>query len=282
VTTKYWYLLSGILLGLMPLLLFVAIKKFDLLDIRPDQKIVYQSNGAQTLTLHVFEARNRTDDSPAPALLLFHGGRWLYGNPEQLYRQCQFFAAQGFTCFSAQYRLAPTTPPDVRGAVADAQSALRYLVEHAAKLHIDAAKITIGGGSAGGHLAAAVGSGLPLTAGAASRPAPHRPAAQILYNPMLDLAPGTPDHHLVKDYWKDISPLHHLNSAVPPTLILLGSQDPEVTVSTAKAFCHGIESVGGRCEIALYEGQSHGFYNHQPYREKTNVRILEFLRALNH
>ncbi len=276
---EHWYFLSGVLLVLLPLLLFVATKKLHLLEVRPDQKIVYRVNGTEQLSLHAFTAKNSTGNTPTPALLLFHGGRWLYGGPEELYAQCQYFAAQGFSCFAAQYRLGANNRPDVRGAVADARSALDYLIAHAAKLHIDPHRIVVGGGSAGGHLAAALGSGLPLAPGTTSSTS-RRPAAQILYNPMLDLAPGTPDHHLVKDYWEKVSPFHHIDRAVPPTLILVGSQDPEVPVPTAQAFCSAVQAMGRQCEIALYEGQGHGFYHDKEYREKTNVRILKFLRNL--
>jgi acetyl esterase/lipase len=280
VAAEYWYLLSAALVGLLAFVLVLAVKKFNLLGIRPDQKIVYRADGAQPLTLHVFKARNRVDDSLTPAILLFHGGRWLHGDPEQFYPQCQFFAAHGFTCISAEYRLSAKPPPDVRGALADAQSALRYLMDNAVALDVDPKKITVGGGSAGGHLAAALGAGLPLAHNLASLSAARRPAAQVLYNPTLDLAPGTPDHSLVKDYWHQVSPYHHIDSAVPPTLILLGSKDTEVPLSTAQAFCHALQKVGARCDIELYEGQGHGFFNKPPYREQTNQRILAFLQRL--
>jgi acetyl esterase len=276
---EYWYFISGVLVVLTPLLLFVAVKKLHLLEVRPDQTIAYTMNGTDALTLHAFTAKNSGDDAPSPALLLFHGGRWLYGGPEELYPQCRYFAAQGFSCFAAQYRLGANNRPDVNGALADARSALDYVIAHATELHINPDRIAVGGGSAGGHLAAALGSGLPPAPNAKSSSV-RRPAAQILYNPMLDLAPGTPDHHLVKDYWEDVSPFHHIDNAVPSTLILVGSRDPEVPVATAQAFCAAVQEAGGHCEIALYEGQGHGFYHHPGYREKTNVRILKFLRDL--
>jgi len=274
---EYWYFICGVLVVLVPLLVLVAVKKFHLLDVRPDEKIVFAFDGARPLALHAFHAQSRGDGAPAPALLLFHGGRWLYGSPEDYYPQCRFFARQGFSCFSAQYRLGADNRPDVRGAVADARAAFDYLLEHAAQLRIDPRRIVVGGASSGGHLAAALGSGLPLSLKSSS-PAAQRPAAQVLYNPMLDLAPGTPDHHLVKAYWEEVSPYHHIDGAVPPTLILVGSQDPEVPVPTAQAFCAAVEAAGGRCEIALYEGQSHGFFHNPAYREQTNQRVLEFLR----
>lgn len=276
---EYWYFVAGVMVVLLPLVLLVAVKKLHLLEVRPDKKIVYKINGTHQLTLHAFHAKKRKDDTAAPVLLLFHGGRWLYGGPEEFYPQCQYFSEQGFSCFSAQYRLGANNQPDVLGALADAQSALGYLIEHAAKLHIDPKNIIVGGSSAGGHLAAALGSGLPRPPGAMPYTAP-RPAAQLLYNPTLDLAPGTPDHHLVKDYWQEVSPFHHIDGAVPPSLILVGSQDPEVPVPTAQAFCAAVQKAGGHCEIALYEGQGHGFFHSREYREKTNLRVMKFLRDL--
>lgn len=274
---EHWYFVCGVLLVLVPLIAFVAVKKLHLLEPRPAEKIVYAHNGAQPLALHAFPAKG-SGSNPAPALLMFHGGAWLFGAPDQFYPQCEHFAAQGFACFSAQYRLGSGGRPDVRGAVADARAAFDYLVAHAGELGIDPQRIAVAGSSAGGHLAAALGSGLPLSPGAV---ASKRPSAQLLYNPMLDLAPGTPDHHLVKDYWEEVSPYHHIDNAVPPSLILVGSDDPEVPVPTAQAFCLAVQEAGGKCEIALYEGEGHGFFHNPVYREKTNQRILAFLRELN-
>jgi acetyl esterase/lipase len=267
---EYWYFIGGVLVVLLPLLGLIAVKKLNLLDARPDETIVYRQNGDQALTLHAFMAKDTPGDQPAPALLLFHGGRWLFGGPRDLYPQCQFFAGRGISCFSARYTLGRMNRPDVRGAVADARAALDYLIDHAEELRIDPQRIAAGGGSSGGHLAAALGSGLP---GAN----PRRPSALVLYNPMLDLAPGTPDHHLVKDYWEEVSPYHHIDSDVPPALVLVGSLDPEVPVPTAQAYCERVRVSGGACEVAVYEGESHGFFNKPRLREATNQRILQFL-----
>jgi len=268
---EHWYFVAGVLMVLVPLLLLVAVKKLRLLDVRPDEKIIYTSSGAAPLSLHAFIARG--DSSDVPALLLFHGGGWLYGGPEAFYPQCQYFAAQGISCFSAQYRLGANNQPDIRGAVADARAALDYLIAHATELHIDANRIVVGGGSSGGQLAAALGSGLFMAPGVAAR----RPAAQILYNPILDLSPSHPNHHLVVDFWQEVSPFHHIDSATPPALILVGSEDLEVPIQTVQAYCAAMQTVGGHCEVALYEGQGHGFFNNPEYLQKTNLRVMGFL-----
>ncbi len=77
-----------------------------------------------------------------------------------------------------------------------------------------------------------------------------------------------------------MSPFHHIDGAVPPSLILMGTQDPELPVPAAQTFCAAMQAAGGHCEIALYEGQGHGFYHNPEYMEKTNQRILQFLRDL--
>ncbi|MFK7976216.1 MAG: alpha/beta hydrolase [Halioglobus sp.] len=267
------YFIAGILAVLLPLLAFVAVKKSGLLETRPDDTIEYKRANGQPLSLHAFFADKSNADETKPALILFHGGRWLYGHPRAFYPQCQFFAAQGYHCFSAQYRLGRNNRVDVQALVADAQDALDYVAKNAQSLNVNAEKISVGGGSAGGHLAAALGT---VTLDDSSA----RPASMVLFNPMLDLAPATPDHYLVKDYWQTVSPHHNVKAGIPPALILVGSNDPEVPVPTAQAFCTAAEAAGGRCELEVYEGQSHGFFNAQPFLDKTNERVLRFLMSL--
>jgi len=277
VANEHWLLLGVLLLVLA---LRVAVKKFHLLDARPDRKITYKAVGANALTLHVFRARNAGTGAASPAVLFFHGGGWLYGGPEQFYPQCQYLCERGFTCFSTQYRLGDDSQPDLRGAVEDARAAFTYLADHAGELNIDPRHIVAGGGSSGGHLAAALGTALaPAPTGTSSGDI-RRPAALVLYNPILDLSPGTPNHSLVKENWEEVSPIHHVDDAVPASLVLLGSQDAEAPVATVEAFRKAVRDAGGRCEVALYEGQGHGFFNQPDYLEKTNLRVLQFLSAL--
>lgn len=276
---EFWYFLAGALTVLLPLLAVVAVKKLQWLEPRPDEIFTYARAGDTGLRLHAFYPDGADSGGQVPALLLFHGGRWQYGGPHSLYPQCRYFAARGIACFSAEYRLGAQSRVDVRGAVEDARRALHYLRDNARELGIDPDRLYAGGGSSGGHLAAALGAALPAGAGAELRP-----AALILYNPMLDLSPGKPDSHLVLDYWRAVSPLQRIDEAFPPTLILSGAEDPEVPVATVRAFCDKVRGHGGRCEARLYPGQSHGFYHYgggrNAYFEQTGDHILAFLASL--
>jgi acetyl esterase len=281
---EYWYFLAGVCVVLIPLALILAIERLDLLEIRPDRKLVYKREDGWALELHVFEAKSENAGATAPALLLFHGGRWKYGSARNFYPQCKYFARQGYACFSAQYRLGKGGRTDVRAAVADARSAFEYLSESAASLRIDPDRIVAGGGSSGGHLAAMLGVWATPTRGRSPEGRGVRPAALILLNPMLDLSPCRPDHHLVKQYWREVSPFHQVDRHFPPSLVLLGSDDPELPVDSARAFCDAVRGKGGRCELAVFEGQSHGFFNYRPgqteYFDKTNKCIVGFLDDL--
>jgi len=273
---EHWYFLCGMLIVALPLLLVLFLKKAELLQLRPDQRIVYKTVDDKALVLHAFSPRRQdSSHTPTPAIVLFHGGRWLYGNPRSFYPQCQFFAERGYHCFSAQYRLGVAYHVDVRELIEDAQDALKFIGDHALELHIDPKNIIAGGGSSGGHLAAMLGLG-----NSRSDSELPRPSALLLYNPMLDLSPGKPDHHLVKNYWRSVSPHHHIDDRAPPTLIMVGSDDPEVPLATAQAFCKGMGDHDRRCDLEIYEGQSHGFFNTEPYLESSSARAIDFLDSL--
>lgn len=255
-------------------------------ELRADRRLDYKTVDGLALTMHMFDARASGPNDRAPAFLFFHGGAWQYGDPRQFFDQCRFLADRGVTCFSVQYRIASVHGTDARAAVQDARSALQYVREHADALKIDADRVVAGGGSSGGHLAAALGVGLPLPVAAEGAGMRDRPAALVLYNPMLDLAPGMPDHDLVSAFWYEVSPLQHVDVRTPPTLILSGTEDREVSVETVRRFCSAVRVGGARCELALYAGAQHGFFNpgvdRGRYYDATNQRVVRFLQELGY
>lgn len=272
---KLFYFLAGLVLGLSLAFGPAAVKRMAAWLDGPDRVDVYHSVNGHDLHLHVFEAQGARPAAGFPALLLFHGGAWQYGSAAAFFPQCRVLAAQGVTCISAEYRIASRHGTDPRAAVADARAAFAYVWRHAGALGIDPERIAAGGGSSGGHLAAMLG-----VAGAAD----VRPAALVLYNPMLDLSPGRPDHHLVAAFWQTVSPHHRVDAATPPSLILLGTEDKEVPVATAQAFCDAVRAQGGHCELAVYEGAGHGFFNlrdnDRGHFDATNARVVDFLTAM--
>jgi acetyl esterase/lipase len=119
-----------------------------------------------------------TVQAPLPALLWIHGGGYVIGSADQEDLGVKnIVSAVGCAAVSVDYRLAPDTPHP--GPVEDCYAALRWLSTHAGELGVDPARIAVGGGSAGGGLAA----GLVLL----TRDRGEVPLVfQLLIYPMLD------------------------------------------------------------------------------------------------
>ena len=133
-------------------------------------------DGAPDLRIRIYMPRDRTGSGPA--FVNFHGGGFILGDLETEHPRCLTMAAEcGAVSVTVDYRLAPENP--FPASVEDCFATLQWVVDNAAELKIDPAKIAIGGGSAGGNLTAAV------ALMARDRGGPHV-AFQMLFYPVID------------------------------------------------------------------------------------------------
>lgn len=151
-----------------------------------------------------------------------------------------------------------TTPQE---CVKDAKSAIRYIRQNAATLGVDPNRIAAGGGSAGGHVAAAAGTLTSYEEAGENPGISSRPNALVLYNPVVDNGPTGYGYSTVQAYWQDISPLHNITATAPPTVFFLGTSDALVPVSVGTDYKAAMQALGLRCDLHLYEGQPHSFFN---------------------
>jgi len=135
--------------------------------------------------------RPRSARASSPCLYWMHGGGLVLGNVAMDDARCVEIVEQlNIVVASVEYRLAPASPYPV--PLDDCYAGLEWLIGSAEALGLAADRIAIGGGSAGGGLAA----GLALLA--RDRGQLH-PCFQLLRYPMIDDRNSTGSSHEVTD-----------------------------------------------------------------------------------
>lgn len=220
----------------------------------------------------------KTNREHAPVIVYIHGGGLLWGTREELTEELvKLYTDNGFAVFSIDYRLAPETKlPEILGDIKDA---LQWIeLEGPKQFGINAEKMAVIGGSAGGYLALNTGTFEKkpsaivsfygygdISASWATTPnkyylqkdrVPKQIADNLVSNKIRTEA-AVHERFLLYLYarqtgeWiqavtgsmngeelKKLSPLYHISQAFPPTLLLHGTNDVDVPYEQS-AFMRG-------------------------------------------
>ena len=231
----------------------------------------------------------RRKDGPAgprPAVVWIHGGAWFLGDKWP----CRALPLidDGFVVVSLDYRLSSAAPYPAQ--IQDCKGAVRFLRAHAEQFHLDPDRIGVWGESAGGHLAALLGTsggnaalegtvgGNPdqssrvqavcdwfgptdLTRFEAEADAAHHPPGrwdQFIINAFFG---GDPHQHM--DLVALSNPLHFLPPGrladVPPFLIMHGDRDRVVPIAQSELLADALQAGGVPTTFRVIAGLGHGF-----------------------
>ena len=250
----------------------------------------YRKVGDTDLKVWIFEPAQKSA-KPLPAIVFFFGGGWTGGSPTQFEPQSRHLASRGMIAIVADYRVKSRQDAKPADCVSDAKACVRWVRANAARLGIDPERIAVGGGSAGGHLAAAVATLPGLDTAKDDKSVSCLPNALVLFNPatVLTTFPGLDlkgfGAGLDKEKFgcepTEISPLHHVKKGTPPTIIFHGKADTTVPYTTVEKFAEVMKAAGNRCDLVGYEGQPHGFFNKSKYAE-TLAAADDFLVSLGY
>ncbi len=224
--------------------------------------ILYKQVDSTSLYLHIDYPPDFDDSKSYTAIVFFFGGGWSGGTPEHFAQHAKYFSQRGMVCFRADYRVESRHGTSPFESLKDAKSAMRFVRTHANEFAVDPGRIVGSGGSAGGHLAAATALIDGFNEDDEDISISSIPNALILFNPVIDNGPGGYGYERVGEAYRVFSPLHNLKKDAPPTLIFLGSEDKLIPVETAEYYKTVMEKVGSRCELFIYEGEGHGFFNY--------------------
>ena len=244
--------------------------------------VEYKRIDAVKLNLHIYKPKTFDANKTYNCIVFFHGGGWNNGSHTAFRRQSMYLASRGIIAISAEYRVKNmhgTTPLD---AVEDAKSAIRYIRKHAKALNINPNMIAAGGGSAGGHLAAACGNIDGLEGENEDLSISSKPNALVLFNPVYDNSKNGFGYNRMEGRYLEISPLHNISKGAPPTIIFFGTNDKTTPLSSSKLYKQKMDEVKSRCDLFLYEGQEHSFFNKEPYFIKTLFETDKFLESLGY
>jgi acetyl esterase len=208
-----------------------------------------------------------------PALVYLHGGGWSLGSLATYEPFCRQLAnATGQIIIWVEYRLAPESP--FPAAILDTLAAWHWVQENYRELAVDPARISIGGDSAGGNLAAVAA----LTVRGETGIQPWR---QVLLYPCLDMSASMTSHRkfaegylltaplyawyrdnyaappIERDNWR-LSPLFAEDlRGLPPTILLYAGFDP--LRDEAAAFIMKLTLAGVPVESLYFADMIHGF-----------------------
>lgn len=234
----------------------------------------------------------------APLLVWVHGGAWRAGSKSDM--PLRALVNQGYAIASVDYRLSTEAPFPAQ--IHDIKAAIRFLRAQGAALGVDAARIVICGGSAGGHLAALVGvtnghQQLEGTVGAhpgkssavqgiisfyggsnlttiLDQSTPHGlkvriPALQLLLG-------GQPEEK--PDLARLASPVFQVDAKDPPLLLFHGDQDIQMPVNQALELQGAYEKAGLPVKLVVLHGGGHGGADF--WEEARMQDVTKFLQSL--
>lgn len=225
-----------------------------------------------------------------PAIVFVTGGGFINANKDSYIQQRMDLAEAGYVVASIQYRVAPTV--QFPKPLEDVKAAVRYLRANADKYNIDANKIGLLGGSAGGYLVAMggatngqkqfdVGDNLHVSSdvqavvdtyglsdltkvGADYSPEIQKKhmspgATEALWvngSPVF----GGVDGGIMADPAKTelANPIHYISDKTPPFLLMHGSKDTAVSPSQTYILQQALQQKGIPAERYVVANAPHG------------------------
>lgn len=226
--------------------------------------------GDRQLILYISKPDDWREGDSRPAIVFYHGGAWVKGKPGQFTQHSQHFEGLGLVCVPVEYRLVnrkelAETPEK---CVHDARSAIRWLRSRASEFGIDPNRIASAGGSAGVHLAAPLGMIEGMDAPTDNLAISAKSNAMLLFNPVFDNGPNGYGYKEIGARYREFSPFHNASSEDPPALVFLGDQDHLIPEQTAHELKAKFDAVGVKCQVMIFVGMEHGFFNYSTHRGK--------------
>ena len=254
-----------------------------------------------TIPLRLYKPLATSAPQALPVLVYYHGGGWVIGDLDTHDTLCRELAnGSGCAVVAVDYRMGPEHP--FPAAVDDCWAATCWVKDNAASLGLDAARMGVGGDSAGGNLAAVVS----LLARDGHLSTDLSIQFQLLIYPATDQRRGHTSHvingqgyvltsdtiayfqnHYLADKaqfldWRASPLLAESLAGLPPALLITAGFDP--LRDEGLAYADQLSAAGTPCRYVCFDRQIHGFITMGRVLDEANLAVAmcaaEVKRAL--
>lgn len=242
------------------------------------KNLPYQNDEHPRHQLDLYLPKDQSNDGKRPVIVWIHGGGWRAGSKDGGAPALAKFMKEGFVVACINYRL--STEVAFPAQILDCKSAIRWLRANSEKYNLDNQRFGVFGSSAGGHLAALVGTsgdvsefdkGLHLdqssrvqavcdfygptdfsvfvtTPGFESHAGPRAPEA-LLMGGTIEEKP---------EVAKLLNPITHVSEDDPSFLIVHGTKDATVPLNQSQLMYEALEKNKTAVHLHQLEGAGHG------------------------
>lgn len=267
-------------------------------SVKVKKDIIYKRIGNRKLSLNVYYPAIK-GEKYFPGILMIYGGGWRSGDISLSIPMAERLAAKGFVTVTAEYRLSKEAL--YPAAVIDLKTAVRWMRANALKFHIDTDKIAAYGCSAGGELAAFLGTTGNLKKFDKGEYLNYSSCVEAIVNvdgnlDFTDTNYTAPDSNPLKPtyaqlwlgssfkenpkLWKDASPITYVTKNSPPQ-IFINSAVPRFHAGR-DSMIKLLNKYHIYSEVHTLPGTIHTFWLFQPWFEKTFSYTIEFLDKIFH
>ena len=218
-----------------------------------------------------------TGDGPYPTFLAIHGGGF-HARSKAIYQRIgQHYAQQGYALVSINYRLTPSDSYPAQ--VEDSFCALAWLHAHHEEYGFDPNRVVLTGGSAGGYLAAMLGTvddpNIYMKDCPYEYPSGEAVQAVVIYYGFYDFTNiddypvsevssltrfwGAKYEDIPTEKLEEMSPIKHIDGSEPPFIILHGTADRDIPSVMSERFAEALEQAGVDVELVLLPDVGHAF-----------------------
>lgn len=258
------------------------------------ENLVYASDRGRELHLDLFTPLKKSAKG-YPGVLLIHGGGWRSGNRQMEWPMAQHLAANGYVTAAVEYRLSAEALYPI--GIYDLKAAIRWMRAHASQYNIDTKKIAVYGCSAGGELAAFLGTTGELKkfegtlgdlkfssrvqavvdidgvldftdpAESAKDTIPQKPSAgKSWFGASFKEKP---------DLWREASPINYIDKNTPP-ILFVNSSLPRYHAGRDEAI-EKMKELNIYSEVHTIPDTPHPFWLFHPWFDEACGHILKFL-----